>query len=94
MSHAWGLADEISVATGMIVMAAGMAIPKNRTRERAALLLANGIALGPLLLIMLSPVVGYFSPNMDLLEIAMSEGKATVFWAAAYASIQLVRDIL
>lgn len=88
------MGDEISVASGIVVLAGGMMIPRNRTRERAALLLANSIALGPLLLIMLSPMVGYFRPDVDLLEVSMSQGKATVFWAAAYASIQLLRDVL
>ena len=94
MAQPWGTGDEIAVGTGLMVLGAGMLLPKNRTRERAAVLLANGIALGPLLLIVASPLpqmLGYRKP--DLLEIALNEGRATIFWAATYAIIQLLLDV-
>ena len=94
MSHPWGAGDEIAVGTGILVLSIGLLKSKNRTRERAALLLANGIALGPLLLIVASPVpqlLGYKEP--DLLDIALNEGRVTIFWAAMYATIQLLLDV-
>ena len=94
MAHPWGVGDEFSIATGLAVLAIGLAARKRyRTRERAALLLANGMAVGPLLLIMASPVPQLLGWRVDLLDIAVNEGRATIFWAAAYATIQLLLDI-
>jgi hypothetical protein len=77
--------DEVSIVAGIVVSALGLWLrPHNRSRERFPLLLANGIAVGPLMLIMLSPL-----PSL----IAMNEGRITIFWAAAFATAQLLIDV-
>ena len=94
MAHPWGGGDEFSIATGLVVLSVGLAArQKNRTRERTALLLANGMAVGPLLLIMASPFPQLVGWNIDLLETAINEGRVTIFWAAAYATIHLLLDV-
>ncbi|MEL6060753.1 MULTISPECIES: hypothetical protein [unclassified Methylobacterium] len=86
--------DEVSIVAGIVVSALGLWLrPHNRSRERFPLLLANGIAVGPLMLIMLSPLPSLIGWNADFLDIAMNEGRITIFWAAAFATAQLLIDV-
>jgi hypothetical protein len=90
----WGEGDLISIAIGVIVLMSGLIFAKkHRTVQAATVLLATGISLGPLLLILLDPVGQELGYETRLLGIALQEGRATLWWAAAVAILNLVRDI-
>jgi hypothetical protein len=78
----------------VVVLLGGLALPKNRDWDRAAKLFANGIALGPLMMILLSPLPQEIGWHIDLLEIVVNEARITIFLAAGWASLQLSREIV
>lgn len=60
------------------------------------MLLANGIALGPLAMILLDPInklIGNVVP-FDLLHSVMTEARATLWWAAGVASLGIIVSIV
>jgi hypothetical protein len=78
----------------VVVLILGLSIaPKHRTIQAATVLLATGISLGPLVLIIFDPIAQELGYGTRLLSIVLSEGRATLWWAAAVASLYLVRDI-
>jgi hypothetical protein len=79
---------------GVLVLLSGLALtPKHRTVQAATVLLATGISLGPLLMIIIDPLAQAFGFQPRLLGLVLAEGRATLWWAAAVASLYLVRDI-
>ncbi len=91
----WGAGVLISICLGLIVLIVGLAIAeKNRNVQSATVLLATGISLGPLLLIIFDPLGQELGFQTRLLSIVLSEGRATLWWAACVASLYLVRDII
>jgi hypothetical protein len=91
----WGEGDLISILIGLIVLIFGLMVAeKNRNVQSATVLLATGISLGPLLLIILDPLGQELGYRTRLLTIVLSEGRATLWWAACVASLYLVQDIL
>ena len=71
----WGTGDLISIAVGVIVLAAGLILAeKNRNVQSATILLAIGISLGPLLLIIFDPVGQELGYSTRLLSIVLNEG--------------------
>jgi hypothetical protein len=91
----WGTGDLISIAIGIIVLLTGLLVAKkNRNVQAATVLLATGISLGPLLLIIADPLGQELGYNTRLLSIVLTEGRATLWWAAAVATLYLLRDIV
>lgn len=60
----------------------------------ATVVLASGMSLGPLILIILDPLSATFGVTSSLLEIVLSEGRATLWRAAVVAPLYVVRDLL
>lgn len=70
------------------------------------MLLAAGLSLAPLLLILVDPLVqatglsnGPIAESLglkghSLLELVVGEGRAMLWWAAAVASVYVIRDLL
>jgi hypothetical protein len=90
----WGTGDIVAICVGAIYLPLGLwLLPVRRTAEGAGLLLATGISLGPLLMIVCDPFVQVFGGSLSLLNIVMQEGRATLWWASAVATIHLVREL-
>ena len=94
----YGVGDEVSIAVGIIFTTLGLLLnPANRSAERIIVLLASGLSFGALLLIIVSPFAQLISKlvhvGVNLLEVAINEGKLSLWWAAVVASLYLVRDI-
>ena len=91
----WGIGDLISIAIGVVVLVLGVIfVKRHRTVQAATILLATGILLGPLFLILLDPLGQELGYSTRLLSIVLSEGRATLWWAAAVASLYLIWDII
>lgn len=73
-------------------MALGSALHRRLLNQgRAISFLSNGIAFGPLIMIVLDP----FNKQLgllpvDLLQIAMLEARVTLWWGAALASLTIL----
>jgi hypothetical protein len=90
----WGEGDLISITVGVLVLLFGLIfVKKHRNIQSATILLATGISLGPLLLIIFDPVGQELGYSTRLLSIVLAEGRATLWWSAAVASLYLIRDI-
>jgi hypothetical protein len=106
-SYAWGKGDLISIVFAVAVLVIFTAIrKKHRTGQGVTVLLAAGLSLGPLLLILLDPIVqvtglsnGPIAESLglkgrSLLELVVGEGRTTLWWAAAVAAVYVIRDLL
>jgi hypothetical protein len=94
-SNPWGTGDLISIAVRITVLVVFLLInKKHRSVQGATVLLATGISLSPLGLIIFDPLAQAAGFQDRLLDIVLNEGRATLWWAAAVASLYLVRDIL
>lgn len=94
----YGTGDEISIIVSVIFTAAGVYLnPANRTASRLIVLLASGLSIGALLLIVVSPfsqlLLKLTGIRVNLYEIAVEEGKLSLWWASVVASLYLIRDI-
>ena len=78
----------------MLYVPIGLAIqPRYRTAPGWVELLGTGLSLGTLLLVLLDPVRQVLGFDRSLLAMALDEGRATLWWSAAVASIYLVKDL-
>jgi hypothetical protein len=95
MNHpGWGAGDLFSIATGLFVLTLCLCLrPAHRTIPAASVALANGLSLGPLLLIILDPIAQVTGLSGSLLEIVLSQGRVTLWWAAVVASLYVSRDL-
>jgi hypothetical protein len=90
----WGIVDLISIGFGVVVLAVFLAArKKHRTAQGVAALLASGISLGPLFLILADPFAQLLGFR-GLLGAVLAEGRVTLWWAAAVATLHVVRDVM
>jgi hypothetical protein len=91
----WGIGDLVSIATGLIVLGLCLCFrPRHRNIPDATVALASGMSLGPLLLIIFDPVTQLLGTRTRFFEIVISEGRATLWWAAVVAALYVVRDLV
>lgn len=88
----WGNGELISLVFGVIFVFVGMLLHrKELSRDRVFGLAANGLTMGPLLMIVLDPLNKYIGVvDMDLLQAAISEARLTLWWAALVAAVNMV----
>lgn len=90
----WADGDIVSIAVGILYLPFGLYLrPANRNASGWASLLGTGISLGTLLLIVADPLRQVLGFKPSLLAIALDEGRSTLWWSAACASIYLVKDL-
>ena len=96
MNHpGWGAGDLFSILVGLVMLLLCLYLqPSRRNVPAATVVLASGMSLGPLLLIILDPIAQTSGLSGSLLEIVLSEGRATLWWAAVVAALYVVRDLL
>jgi len=88
----WGKGELVSILFGIAFMAVGSVLHRRLLNQGLAIgFLSNGIAFGPLIMIVLDP----FSKQLDLLavdlfQIAMLEARVTLWWGAALASLTIM----
>ena len=90
----FGLGDLVSIGTAVIFLLAGLLRPANRTPDRFALFLANGLSFGTMAMVLISPAFQVAGAKTNLLEVAFKDGKLTLWWAAAVAAANLVWTLL
>ncbi|MCB8880954.1 hypothetical protein ACELLULO517_11975 [Acidisoma cellulosilytica] len=89
----WGIVDLLSIGIGVLVLMVFLATRKKcRTMQGVTALLASGISLGPLLLILADPFAQLLGFR-GLLEAALAQGRVTLWWAAAVATLYVVRGL-
>lgn len=89
----WGSVDLFSITLGVGIVIFFLLInKKHRDTQKIIVLLASGISLGPLLLILLDPLAQFLSYG-SLLAPVLAEGRATLWWAAAVATLYVLRDL-
>lgn len=94
MATPWGTGDVVAICVGVSYLPIALwFLPARRTAEGAGLLLATGISLGPLLMILFDPFLQLTGSGVSLLDIVVKEGRATLWWAAAVATIHLVKEL-
>jgi hypothetical protein len=105
--YVWGKADTFSISVALVVCLFFLAVRrKHRSAQGFVTLLGTGLSLGPLLLILLDPVVQYFGlgtyswaasiglhPGDSLLELVIREGRAILWWGSGVALIYIVKDL-
>ena len=99
-SGAWGIADTVSAAGGVIYLFLGLwLIPARRTFDGFVVLLATGVSLAPLIMILIDPLFQKLSTRffgfehpVYLLQIVVTEARITLWWAAFVAAAYLVKD--
>ncbi len=90
----WGAGDIVAICAAVIYLPLGLwLLPARRSAEGAGWLLATGISLGPLSMIVLDPFLQLAGSKLSLLNIVMNEGRATLWWAAAVATMHLVSEL-
>lgn len=90
----FGVGDLVSIGAALVFLLVGVIRPQNRTRERMALFLANGLSFGTMAMVLVSPAFQVAGAKANLLEIAFKDGKLTLWWAAAVAAANLIRALL
>lgn len=90
----FGIGDLVSIGTAILFLAFGMLRPVNRHPDRIVLCLANGLAFGTMMLVLLSPIFQLAGLKANLLDIAVREEKLALRWAAAVAAVNLVWTLL
>jgi hypothetical protein len=88
----WGNGELVSVLFGLAFMAFGCGRHrKGLNQEKAIGFLSNGIAFGPLIMIVLDPINKQFSLlPIDLFQVAMLEARVTLWWGSALASLNIL----
>ena len=88
----WENGELISLVFGVIFVFVGMLLHrKELSRDKVFGLAANGLTMGPLLMIVLDPLNKYIGAvDMDLLQAAISEARLTLWWAALVAAVNMV----
>jgi hypothetical protein len=92
----WGNGELISLVFGVIFVFVGMLLHRRElSRDKVFGLAANGLTMGPLLMIVLDPLNKYIGVvDMDLLQAAISEARLTLWWAALVAAVNMVLTLL
>jgi len=91
----WGIGDLISIVTGLVVLGFCLCFrARYRNIPNATVALASGMSLGPLLLIIFDPVAQLFDMSESLLGIVISEGRATLWWAAVVAALYVIKGLV
>ena len=93
-SVTFGLGDLISILVALAFLAVGAINPFNRNRDRMVIVLANGLSFGTLILIVLSPPAQAVQLKPNLFEIAVKEGKVSLWWGAVVACFNLIGVLL
>jgi hypothetical protein len=88
----WGKGELVSVLFGIAFMAFGCGRHRKwLNQEKAIGFLSNGIAFGPLIMIVLDPINKQFNLlPIDLFQVAMLEARVTLWWGAALASLNIL----
>ncbi len=90
----WTVGDLIAVLTSVAYTPLELAIkPGLRNASGIVQLLGTGISLGTLLLVLLDPFRQMAGYHTSLLQIALNEGRATLWVGAAVAVVYLVKDL-
>ncbi len=67
--------------------------PTQRTVHGVFLSLGGGTSIGPLLLFILDPIVQVAGFHVSLLEIAVEEGRVTLWVGSVVATLYILRDL-
>ena len=90
----WGAGDLFSICVGIAVLMACLCLqPRHRSVPAATVIIASGMSLGPLLLIAIDPITESLGLTGSLLDVVLSEGRATLWWAAIVAALYVIRDL-
>ena len=88
----FGLGDTVAIAVAIVFLLVGMINPFNRDLDRIVVVLANGLSFGNLILIVISPFAQIFKlAGPNLFELAVKEGKVSLWWGAVVACFNLIR---
>ena len=95
----WNIGDMISLAIGgTFCLAVSLLRRTARNRDSVIQNFSTGIAIGPIALILFSPLGAvldaYGHGHVDLLKIATEQGRVTLVFAAFIAAIYLVDSSL
>jgi hypothetical protein len=90
----WAAGDVISICCAIVYLPIGLRLNMSyRNPVGWTVLLATGISLGTLLLVLLDPLRQLAGVEGSFLAVALDEGRATLWWSAAVATIYLVKDL-
>ncbi len=90
----WNTGDLFSVGVGLVTLCLRMWLrPAQRTLHGVFLALGGGTSIGPLLLFILDPVAQLAGFHVSLLEIAVEEGRVTLWVGSVVATLYILRDL-
>ena len=95
----WNLGDLISLAVG-VVFCGAVSLFREKARNKDAVIqnFATGTAIGPLALILLSPVAAVWGAlgykTYDLLKLATEEARVALVFSAFIAAVYMVDSAL
>ncbi|UEM21707.1 hypothetical protein JL100_002740 [Skermanella mucosa] len=88
----WGKGELISLLFGVSFVFFGLLLHRKvLSRDKVFGLAANGLTLGPLVMIVFDPLNKYLMlVDLDLLQIAVTEARLTLWWAALVAAVNML----
>jgi hypothetical protein len=91
---AWSTADLASILIALGYLLFGLWLDwGNRGADRIIEFLANGLSLGPLLMIVADPLLELSGIRLGPTELVMVQARLVLWWGAAVAAIHILKAL-